>query len=306
MIVSLLCILAGCYDNHTGEPIADFCDTIPQSDSVYTDISRQVIGQRRPYTLNYNFLVMTDSLTLCRRQPSAFMGEMITADTVTVYKGDRVVVADVCNITADTVDTVWVKIARDEAVYGWLHETRLLDAVVPDDPISLFICTFSNTHLLITLVFICVIAVAYLLRHIFSHKAKIVHFNDIHSAYPTALALLVASSATLYSSIQMFAPTAWQYFYYYPTLNPFAHSMMPAMFLVSVWAIIIMTIAVTDVVLHMLPLSEALLYLCALAGICAIVYIVFSISTLYYVGYPLLVLYYVFAIRRYLRRQAGS
>ena len=146
------------------------------------------------------------------------------------------------------------------------------------------------------------------MRTIFRRNAKIVHFNDIASFYPTALALIVASSATLYASIQTFAPDMWQHFYFHPTLNPFSLPPLLSVFIVSVWAILIVGLACIDVVKSILPTGEALLYLCGLAGVCAVNYIVFSLSTLYYIGYPLYAAYLYFAIKRYLffSRQADE
>jgi hypothetical protein len=149
---------------------------------------------------------------------------------------------------------------------------------------------------------ICIIAVAYLLYIIRKKNAKIVHFNDIDSVYPTLLALTVAISATLYSSIQLFAPDVWQQFYFHPTLNPFGVPLILTIFLVCVWLMLILAIACMDVVPHRLPYGEAALYLCGLAGICAVNYIVFSLTTLYYIGYILLGLYIYYALRIYYRR----
>ena len=133
-------------------------------------------------------------------------------------------------------------------------------------------------------------------------QAKLVHFNDINSFYPTLLCLLVATSATLYSSIQLFDPEMWRHFYYHPTLNPFAVPFSLGLFLVSVWAILIVAIAVLDDVRRQLPFGEAILYLLGLGATCAVVYVVFSVFTLYYIGYPLLVAYVVFAVWCYFRR----
>jgi hypothetical protein len=125
-----------------------------------------------------------------------------------------------------------------------------------------------------------------------------VHFNDIQSFYPTALCLLIASSAVLYSSIQLFGPETWRHFYYHPSLNPFALPFWLGVFVSSVWALIIVAIATVDEVTRLLPLGEAILYLVGLAAVCAVLYTVFSITTLYYVGYPLLIAYFYFAIKR--------
>lgn len=258
-------------------------------------------GREHHYTTNYNFIVKADSLRLVRQQPEETMGGLAT-DTVTVYRHDHIAVADIRIMPADREDTVWVQVARDQSTFGWTHEGTLLDACVPADPISQFISTFSDTHLLVSLIVISVIAVAYLLRTIFRRNAKIVHFNDIPTFYPTLLALTVAACATLYASIQTFAPEAWEHFYFHPTLNPFIVSPILSVFLVSVWAMFIIGLATADVVRGMLPRGEALLYMCGLACVCAVNYIVFSLTTLYYVGYALFAAYAVYALRTYMRR----
>lgn len=253
------------------------------------------------YSLNYNFVVKADSMLIVKQQPEEVLNNMHT-DTLAVYRHDHIAVAEIRIIPNDAVDSVWVQVARDQETFGWLHETALLDSVVPDDPISQFISTFSDTHLVIFLVIISIISVAYLMRTIFQRNAKIVHFNDIGSFYPTLLALIVASSATLYASIQLFAPETWEHFYFHPTLNPFDVPPILGVFLVSVWAMLIVGIAVVDVARNLLPAGEALLYLCGLAGVCAVNYIVFSIATLYYIGYIMFAAYFYFALWMYFTR----
>ena len=71
------------------------------------------------------------------------------------------------------------------------------------------------------------------------------------------------------------------------------------MFVSSVWALIIVSIATVDDVTRILPFGEAVLYLVGLAAVCAVLYVVFSITTLYYVGYPMLIAYYYFAIKMF-------
>lgn len=264
-------------------------------------IDSMTFADTHHYSENYNFVVKKDSINLVKQQPEEILNNMFT-DTVTVYRHDHLAVAEIRIIPKDSIDSVWVQVARDQETFGWIHESVLMKSVVPNDPISQFISTFSDTHLLIFLIIISAISAAYLMRTIFRRNAKIVHFNDINSFYPTLLAIVVASSATLYSSIQTFAPDTWQHFYFHPTLNPFNVPPILGVFLVSVWAIIIIGLAVVDVVRNILPTGEALLYLCGLAGVCAVNYIVFSITTLYYIGYPLFAVYLYFAVRIYLKR----
>lgn len=283
-------LLSGCYQDKA--PHASGKQTVTQltSDSAVQDTTRF-------YDINYNFVVKADSMPLLRQQPEEVLNSLPT-DTIHVSRHDHIVVVDLRTIPTDPTDSVWVQVARDQETFGWIHEHDLLRQVVPNDPISSFISYFSDTHLLLSCIFIAVIAACYVFYYIFKHKAKVVHFNDIDSFYPTLLALLVASAATFYSSIQLFAPEAWQHFYYHPTLNPLATPTLLAVFLCSVWAIIVVGLATLDDIYHQLSFGEALLYMCGLFGICAIDYIVFSLTTLYYIGYPLLAAYYVFAIRQ--------
>lgn len=291
LIVLVLMMLAGCYHDKSKEHDALVSYDAHQLDSISFESTHH-------YSENYNFVVKADSLPLLRQQPEELLNKMLT-DTINVYRNEHIVVADIRILPDDPVDTVWVQVARDQETFGWVHESTLLPAVVPDDPISQFISTFSDTHLLIFLIIISAISVAYLMRTLMKAKAKIVHFNDIDSFYPTLLALIVAASATFYASIQMYAPEVWRHFYYHPTLNPFIVPPLLAIFLVSVWSMLIVSLAVVDVLRSSLPSGQAMLYLCGLAGVCAVDYIVFSILTLYYVGYVLLVIYAVWAVRRY-------
>ena len=302
LIVLLPLLVTGCYNR--GPITPDAWDlTAQQLDSIsfYTT---------HHYTQNYNFVVTGDSLVVVAQQPEDMaipdvvsseietVGVEKQKDSITLRKNEHIVVADIKTVPADTIDSIWVKVARDQLTFGWIHENELLAKVSPDDPISQFIDFFSDAHLLIFLAFCVIVVAAYGVRRLMKRGAKIVHFNDIPSFYPTTLCLLVASSAVLYSSIQLFGPESWRHFYYHPSLNPFALPLHLGLFVSSVWAIVIVAIATVDDVTKKLPLGGAILYLSGLTAVCAVCYVVFSITTLYYLGYPLLIAYYVFAIKR--------
>lgn len=285
LLVLTVFLLSACYNN--GPITPDAWDlTEKQLDSISFSTTHH-------YSQNYNFVVNANSLPLSD-QP----GEM-AFDTLYVVEGERLVVADITTIPTDSIDSVWVKVARDQLTQGWIRESEMLEGVSPDDPISQFIDFFSDTHLLVFLAFLIVVTVAYGLYRLNRHESYIVHFRDIDSFYPTLLCLLIASSATLYASIQMFGAESWRHFYYHPSLNPFALPLHLGLFVASVWAIIIVAVAALDDVLRHLSGADALLYLGGLAGVCAVDYVVFSVSTLYYIGYLLLIAYFLFAIRRY-------
>lgn len=261
----------------------------------------QRYADERQYDVNYNFVVKADSIDLLRQQPEELASNLLT-DSFIVVKGTHLVVADFRMMPNDTIDSVWVQVATQNAEFGWTREAELLPAVVPDDPISRFISTFSDQHVLYSLIIVSLIAFLYLLFKVNRHNAHIVHFHDIDSFYPMLLAIIVAVAATFYASLQMFAPELWQQFYFHPTLNPFSVPGLLSAFLVSFWAMIIVGVAVLDDIRGKLPFGETLLYLGGLLSVCAVNYIVFSITTLWYAGYVLLVIYVAMAIVLYLRR----
>lgn len=292
----LLFSTTGCYHRHGIKTKS--AALVQYSDKQLDSIS---FSTTHHYTNKFNFMVYADSLMLIRQQPEEYVNHLPT-DSFAVKKNCLLVVSDIRMIPQDSIDSVWVQLATEENEFGWIHESNLLPKVVPDDPISQFIMIFSNVHLLIFLIVIVLIAVAYLVRQIRSKNAKIVHFNDIDSPYPTALVLMVSLSAAFYATIQTYMPEVWRHFFFHPTLNPFAVPRVLGFFLASVWSILILGLACVDEVKQRLDLGEAVLYIGGLIGMCAIDYIVFSVSTLYFVGYIILLAYFWFAIRAYLRR----
>lgn len=286
----VLAFLCSCYHQQSQTPDA-WVPTEEQMDSIsfYTT---------HHYTQNYNFRVTADTLLLIAQHPSEFVSEMLV-DTIAVHHGDILVVADIETMSRDTLDSVWVQVARDQATIGWIHESEMLTSVAPDNPISRFIDFFSDSHRLIMLAIIVLVAATYLTWSLSRRNAKIVHLNDIPSPYPTILALLVAAAAVFYSTIQLFDPDSWRHYYYHPTLNPFAVPLHLELFLFTVWALVLMAVAAFDDIRRHLSTSEALVYYVGLAGVCSIDYVVFSVSTLYYIGYPLLAAYTAFALWRY-------
>lgn len=294
--------LSSCYYKRTPVRIPLLNDSLPQIDSVAyaRHLDSITFVRTHHYTENFNFVVRADSVVLLRKQPEEVLSNM-PVDSFAVEKDMRMVVADIRIISTDPDDSVWVQLATERADFGWIHESKLLDKVDPDDPISQFISIFSDSHIIVFLVVFGLISIAYMIHKLRRRNAKIVHLNDIDSFYPTLLALNVAAAATFYASIQLFAPDAWREFYFHPSLNPFSQPVLLALFLVSVWSMIIIAVAVFDDVRRQLKVDDAVLYLCGLLAVCALNYIVFSISTLYFVGYLLFAAYAYYAVRAYLR-----
>ena len=295
-LLGMVFMLSSCYHRHgqRQQPAA----FVEYSDRQLDSIS---FSTTHHYTNKFNFLVFKDSLELMRQQPEEYISGL-PVDTFAVKKNHLLVVTDIRMVPQDSIDSVWVQLATENNDFGWIQESKLLPRVVPDDPISEFIMTFSNVHLLIFLVVIVVITMAYLVRKVFHSNGKIVHFNDIDSPYPVTLVLLVSISAAFYGWIQSFEPEVWRHFYFHPSLNPFAVPHLLGVFLALVWAVLIVALACVDEVYHRLTFGEGLLYLGGLAGVCALDYIIFSVLSLYYIGYVLLIAYIYFAIRAYRRK----
>ena len=296
LLLGILLMLSSCYHRHNSHQ--QHAAMVEYSDRQLDSIS---FSTTHHYTNKFNFLVFKDSLELMRQQPEEYISGL-PVDTFAVKKNHLLVVTDIRMVPQDSIDSVWVQLATENNDFGWIQESKLLPRVVPDDPISEFIMTFSNVHLLIFLVVIVVITMAYLVCKVFHSNGKIVHFNDIDSPYPVTLVLLVSISAAFYGWIQSFEPEVWRHFYFHPSLNPFAVPHLLGVFLALVWAVLIVALACVDEVYHRLTFGEGLLYLGGLAGVCALDYIIFSVLSLYYIGYVLLIAYIYFAIKAYRRK----
>lgn len=289
-ILALL-LLVSCYQQETGTSDAWVEEVETDSMSFYTT---------HHYTVDYNFIIRADSLYLIVQQPSEVINGMMV-DSIIVKRYDRLVVADISLMPTDTIDSVWVEVIRDPQTVGWIHESQLLAGVSPDSPISRFIDFFSNKQKLIMAAILVVVTAVLVVYRLLHRRAKMVHFNDIDSFYPTCLALLVAASSVFFTTIQMAEPESWRHYYYHPTLNPFIVPLHIGLFVGSIWAILVVAIATANDVQHRLSASQAIIYYIGLLGVCAFNYVVFGITTYYYIGYPLLLLYAGYALWRYFR-----
>lgn len=248
------------------------------------------------YHENYNFIIKTDSVRIVCQQP-----DELPFDSVVVYRGERVVVADIMVMPRDTLDSVWVKIAHDQATQGWLREIEMLHVVTPDEPVSQLIDIFSNVHLLIILAIACIVVGAFVTHLYRRHKVYPTHVYGVSSLYPTLLTILVAFAAVYYSSIQLYAVESWKFFYYHPTLTPSQLPLHLGIFISCVWLIIILGIACADDALRKLSFTDAMLFLCGLYAMCVVCYLMFSLLTLYYIGYPVFLAFVIFTIYKFRR-----
>lgn len=254
------------------------------------------------YAVGDNFELCVDSLSLQSSQPLHNQPIDTTCEQMNVYLGNPLVVAETLIIPEDSVDCVWVKLARDQFTMGWTHQRTFLESVVPDDPISQFIHLFSVRHLLVFAI-IFALSLIVLLWQVFSSKRPHVFFlRDILSPYPTFLLITLAASALLYAGIQHYVPETWVLYYYHPTLNPFGLPLILSLFLCSVWLLLVLAIATIDEVLRQISMGEGFMYLLSLLGCCILCYLLFTLAALSPgASYILYALFVLILLLRYFR-----
>lgn len=253
------------------------------------------------YTVNDNFFLTADSMRLQTQEPLHNMPIDTLSDSIMLFYNDPLVVAQIVVIPEDSIDSVWVKVARDQFAQGWIHQSDFLPNVIPDDPISEFIYLFSQRHLWFFIgLFFAVLIVLVVLQIRHSHY-NIIFVRDISSFYPTMLTVSLSSSALLYASIQRLVPETWVMYYYHPTLNPFDLPLILGLFIASIWLLVVLVIATLDEVFTLLPIPEAILYLFSLLGVCVVCYMVFSLPVLGWLGYILYIIVSVALIWRYIK-----
>lgn len=240
---------------------------------------------QRHYTFNTNLELRADSISLERLPVKDLF--------VTLRKGDCVVVAEFAVHPQDSIDTIWVKLAHSQEVQGWLREKELMHSFVPTDSISQAIYLFSDTHVAYFVMVFALFVAGYLYRRFSNKQFKLVYFNDIDSVYPLFLCLLMGFSATIYESIQLFAPHTWQHFYFNPTLSPFKVPLILSAFLLSLWLFMAVLLAVLDDLFRQLSPVAAVLYLLGLMSCCIFCYFFFILTTHLYVGYLFLIAFVV-------------
>ena len=251
------------------------------------------------FTVNDNFLLAVDSMSLQKQEPLHNMPVDTLSDSIILYHNDPIVVAQIVVIPEDSVDSVWVKVARDQFSQGWTHQSTFLTSIVPDDPISEFIYLFSQRHLWYFLSMLFAVGFLVVWRQARRWDFYMIFVRDVSSFYPTLLTVTLSSSAILYASIQRLIPDTWVLYYYHPTLNPFDLPLILGLFIASIWLLVVLVIATFDEVFSLLPIGEGILYLFSLLGVCVACYLVFSLALLGWIGYLLYVIFSVVFVLRY-------
>ncbi len=242
------------------------------------------------YTLGTNLIIQSDTLLLA---------QFPIADTYdSLFRGDTVVIAEFMINPMDSIDSVWVKIAHNQDIQGWIREKEVNRDLRPINLISKLIMGFSRVHTTVFFVLIALFGALYGMKRWKGEKFQLVFYHDIDSAYPILLCFLTAFCATLYETVQMFYPETWEHFYFNPTLNPFKVPFVLAVFLLGLWALVIVFLAAVEETLKMLYLSAATFYLAGLVAACVICYTFFIFAAHLYIGYPLLIYFFYRMIRK--------
>lgn len=252
------------------------------------------VVKERPYALNSNFRVTVDTL---------WLHQLPLLDSIPVKEGDELVVAEITARKEMEGDSVWVKVARDQETIGWVPERQLLSHIVPVDPISRCIHLFSNSHALPFFLVLAVFFLCFVYRALRRKQIKLIWLNDIDSVFPITLSWLMAAAATLYNSVQHFVPETWERYYYDPSLNPFDLPFVLGLFVLCVFLIVLLGVALLDDLFHQTTMEVAFFYLLGLASCCIFLYIFFTYLWIY-LAYLAFIAYSVWCVRRL--RKANS
>lgn len=304
IILLLTLIFVACTSDqpHEDKHVSEAADSlsVSEADTTVTELTRQQIDSLRfrlthHYDENFNFCVKADSLILIPKE-----GDMIT-DTCMVYRGDLLVVADIKPISSDSTDTIWVKVAHDQMTMGWIVESDLLKGAVPDDPISLLLDSMTGSRSIWMSAIVGIGIVCFLFRRASHKKLQIIRFGDMDSFYPPLFLMLVATTASLYATVQNFLPEFWQEYYFHPTLNPFELPAIMSALVISVWLTTITLIAVIEEVYRNFRPLSGITYLLEIIGVAMIVYLFISWTTLYLIGYLFLPIFLFFTLLIYFK-----
>jgi len=288
-----LLIASSCTQGNSLSERHDKTDTIDteqmrDSDSIifanYTDAQIDSLNFRvkHHYSINYNFAVKSDSLVLVPQYDD------INHDTTSIYKGDIIVVANTRTIHQDSIDSIWIKVARDQYTMGWIRESELLHGTVPDDMISQLISSLSSRKAICVAIILGLGIIAFMLRRAKAKRLVFLRFDVMDSFYPPLFLILVATLTVVYVSIQNFAPWYWQEYFYHPSINPLVLPRILALLVSIAWVVLIVLLAIVDEAYHHFSALHAIYYVAETLGIAMVVFLFFSWTTVIYVGYLLL------------------
>jgi len=277
---------------HPSPQLADSLNPTEEPDSLpfasLTPVQRDSLEfrLRHHYSEGFNFRVTADSLQLVPR-----LETLPLTDTCVVRHGDLLVVAEVARKeAADSLspDTFWIKVAHDQLTQGWVEESELLHAVVPDDSISQLLHSLTTSRSIWMSLFVVLGLLGFVLyRQVSTNRDWLSLLRHSDSWYAPLLISLVVLLALTYAGVQLWVPEFWQEYYYHPTLNPLLLPGVMCWMMVLVWLNIITFIALIIEVYHRYYFLQGLVYVVEVLGLAMVAYLFVSWAAQIYVGYLL-------------------
>ena len=264
------------------------------------DVDTIDFRKKHHYSHNHFFEVTDTILVLNNRTDNTFSG---LKDSIYITEKSIIAVIDIKNETHDDQQIIWIRVAKDALIQGWIKENELLSRIVPDNIISKCIYWFSKYK---TIFFVVITIISCTLIFILRHK-KIPFKHDIipNGFYPTLLNCTVAFTTLIYGTISTYALEAWIEYYYNPTLNPLTPNLpvILRLFIFSVWLILILFIATIDDFIYQRKIKSCIIYFITFPIICVLSYLIFTLSIPYHIAYPLFVLYIVFLASKHFSKK---
>ena len=290
----LFIILNSCA--RSGNPLrSDWLLTESQRDSA-------VFSKYHHYNIGTNFISTSDSLPLYSHLPGIVVLTNVSDTTIYLKEGMDFIVTEIfkpLDFKERGIDSVWLRVASDNMHLGWVEENVMLEKSTPTSPISQLITKFSGRHIYW---FYFIVAVSGLISAFRKYRRKkmwFLHFKDIYSIYPTAFMACVATSASVYALIQMYAPDLWVEYYFNPSLNPVGKPFIIALFLCLVWLCILLLITVIFELYEKVSFEDAASYFVSLVAWAGAVYIVLTFTIPIYVGFLFYIIYIYYIVYKY-------
>ncbi len=287
-------LFTSCSKPHLAFPASEAKDALGMADSA------QFLKEHH-YWKDYNLQVTSDSMPLLQSSPEFSK----VTDTFFLPKGTQIVVADILFFPTGTGDTIMVKVASEDLRQGWLLETSLFENAVPDEPISRFIHRADSSRLSFTLFLTSFLILFFAILRTMRKKIAGTPLKTANSPYPLLLSLIVAFVSMLNTCIRHCTPEDWDAFYLHPTLNPFALPVLMGMFVIGVWLVCIMGLAVIEDLRQRDNIFNHTIPLLSLAAGCTLLHLIFSHISRPRVAFSLFVAYAAFVIVTLILRRSG-
>lgn len=264
------------------------------------------IGREQTDAISYyhknELFEATDTLFITKRNTATKYSNIIDNEKIgIIYPDETIVLLDIKQHTNGDTCEVWMEVADNSQLRGWIRETHLLEHTVPDSPISKIINHFYK-HKTTWIVGILLAAMAVWISLWKKRKeGRKVPSSATTSFYPAMLCLAVSFTAIVYSILREAVPTLWAEYYFHPTLNPLYPdlALMLRLLVVMVWLVFLLAIATIDDFLR-LPEPSVLHIATAFVNSCML-FVVFGVVIHPWWGLPLWLIACAYLLHRHFR-----